>query len=73
MSRVDTDGTIVQGGDMTLNVSTPLIGGCLVTANSSTGKDVEVTRVGIGLEVDEIRDKLSIESFPSTLIMQVIG
>ena len=72
MSRVDTDGTIVQGGDMTLNVSTPLIGGCLVTANSSTGKD-EVTRVGIGLEVDEIRDKLSIESFPSTLIMQVIG
>ena len=65
MSRVDTDGTIVQGGDMTLNVSTPLIGGCLVTANSSTGKD-EVTRVGISLEADEIRGEHSIENFLST-------
>lgn len=63
--RVDTDGAIVHGGNMTLDVNTSLIGGGLVTANSNTRRD-EVTRVGISLEADEIRGEHSIENFLST-------
>ena len=42
--RVNTDGTVVYGGDMTLDVNTFLVGGGLVTANSNAGRD-EVTLV----------------------------
>lgn len=42
--RVDTDGTVVYGGDMTLDVDAFLVGGGLVAANSDGGRD-EVTLV----------------------------
>jgi hypothetical protein len=63
--RVDTDGAVVHGSDVTLDVDTSLVGGGLVTTDSNTGRD-EVTLVGIGLEADEIRAEHSIENLPST-------
>jgi hypothetical protein len=66
--RIDTDGTVVYGGDVTLDVDTFLIGGGLVTANSNGGRD-EVTLIGIRLETDEIRAEHSFENLPSAWIM----
>ena len=60
-----TDGAVIHGGDMALDVNSSLVGGGLVTANSNAGGD-EVARVGIGLEADEIRAEHSIENLPST-------
>ena len=63
--RVDTDGAVVHGGDVTLDVDTPLVGCGLVTADSDAGRD-EVARVGVGLEANEIRGEHSVENLPST-------
>lgn len=62
---VDTDGAVVYSSNMTFDVNASLVGGGLVSANSNARRD-EVTRVGIGLEADEIRAEHSLENFPST-------
>lgn len=51
---VDTDGAVVYGSDVTLDVDTFLVGGDLITANSNAGRD-EVALIRICLEADEIR------------------
>lgn len=62
--RVDTDGTVVHGSDVTFDVNTSLIGGGFIAANSNAGRD-EVTRVGIGLETDKVRAEHSFENLHS--------
>lgn len=66
-SGVDSDGTVVYGSDVTLNINTILAGGGLVATDSNAGRD-EVALVGVGLEADEIRAEHSIENLPSTWI-----
>jgi hypothetical protein len=62
---VNTDGAVIDGSYVTLNVDTFLIGGGLVTTDSNAGRD-EVTLVGISLEADEVSAEHSIEDFLST-------
>lgn len=66
-SGVDSDGTVVYGSDVTLNINTILAGGGLVATDSNAGRD-EVALVGVGLEADEIRAEHSIENLPSACI-----
>jgi hypothetical protein len=40
--RIDTDGAVIYGGDVALDVNSSLVGGGLVTANPNAGGD-EVT------------------------------
>lgn len=70
--RIDTDGAVVYGSDVTLDINALLVGGDLVAANSNARRD-EVTLVGIGLEADEIRAEHSVENFPSAWITQVVS
>ena len=62
--RVDTDGAVVHGSNVTLDIDAFLVGGGLVTANTDAGRD-EVTLVGIGLEADEVRAEHPVENLPS--------
>ena len=68
--RVDTDGTVVYGGNMTLDVDAFLVCGGLVAANSNGGRD-EVALIRISLETDEIRAKHPFENLPSTWVILV--
>lgn len=63
--RVDTDGAVIYGSDVTLDIDAFLVGAGLVTTDSDTGRD-EMTLVGIGLEADKIRAEHAIQNFLST-------
>lgn len=63
--RVDTDGTVIDGSYVTLDIDTFLVGRGLVTADSNTGRD-EVTLVGVSLEADDVGTEHAIENFLST-------
>lgn len=63
--RIDTDGAIIDGSDVTFDIDTFLIRGGFVTTDSNTGRD-EVTLVGIGLKTDDISAQHAIENFLST-------
>lgn len=63
--RVDTNGAVIHGSYVTLDVDTFLVRSGLVTADSNTRRD-EVALVGICLEADEVSAKHSIENLPST-------
>lgn len=71
-SRVDTDGTVTDGSDVTLDVDTFLIGGGLVTTDANAGRD-KVALVGICLEADDISAEHPIEYFLSTWIGWVVS
>ena len=61
---VDTDGAVVHGSNVTLDINTLLIGAGFVTTDANAGRD-EVTLVGVGLEADEIRAEHPFENLLS--------
>ena len=60
---VDTNGTVADSGELALGLDTAI--GRFETAYTNTGRD-KVSRVGVGLEHDNVGSEHSLEDFPSS-------